>query len=568
MCEHAMADVKTIAHALTQIGLLRPDGSILDDEDGFLAAISPLDRVTLVELARTSPGVTSYEVVDCRGGTAVVVAVTSFEQARAWQVRGLAALVAGSKSAIAVCRLSPTGVQRRLQAFGEAFGLSPAVMRVLVALYEHCDVRDAATAAGVSFKTARGYLNEARATVWAPNLPRLITWAGVGSFASDASGESDHPVADLFSLSERQRQLAGLIADGLSRVEAARSLGISEAVAKKELAAVYAATGVTNATGLARIFAELRGLAIVTRSHSGPPEPYPPPPSRNLVLTDSDGRSIAVSDYGPRGGKPVLVLHNTMNCRGVDRSLVRALQASGYRPVSSDRPGYGETDPPPQHSHGQAYLDVCVRDIALICQELRWGRISVIAHGPVHVALALYRARPDLLDRVVIDAPEPDSAYGAATGGMMSELKRQFARRPWAVASVVSILSALASYERVSSLMRDWTATSPSDRAAMGDPALMMDFYRKLVPFRKGKIDGFVREQVLQATMGKPAPIPGTSGITLVVGQTDFMHDADENLSYWKEVLPDARLVKIADAGRFISYTHPERLVAELARRP
>lgn len=556
----------TVSAALTQIGLLLSDGSILDDDDGFLAAIRPLDRANLVELARTSPGVTSYEVVDSGGGVAVVVAVGSLEQARTWQVRDLAVSASASKSAVAVCRLSQLGVQRRIYAFGEAFGLSPAVMRVLVALYENCDVKDAAAAAGVSFNTARGYLSEARATVWAPNLPRLITWAGVGSFGADSIGESDHPAAELFSLSERQRQLAGLIADGSSRIAAALTLGVSDAVAKKELAAVYAATGVTNATGLARIFADLRGLAIVTRSHNGPSEPHPPPPSRNLILTDSDGRRIAVSDYGPRGGKPILVLHNTMNCRGVDRSLVSALQASGYRPISNDRPGYGDTDPPPQHCHGQAYLDVCVEDIALICEEMRWSQISVIAHGPVHVALALYRAKPDLIEGIVIDAPEPDSAYGSAPGGMLSELKRQFARRPWAVASVVRILSALASFERVSSFMRDWTAKSPSDRAAMSDPALMMDFYRKLLPFRKGRIDGFVREQVFQATMGKPPTIPGTSNITLVIGQTDFMHDADENLAYWNEVLPDARLVKVSDAGRFISYSHPERLVSELGR--
>lgn len=94
----------------------------------------------------------------------------------------------------------------------------------------------------------------------------------------------------------------------------------------------------------------------------------------------------------------------------------------------------------------------------------------------------------------------------------------------------------------------------------------MMDFYRKLLPFRQGRTDGFVREQVLQATMGKPAQVQGAKNFTLVIGQTDFMHDADENLAYWREVLPDARMIKIPDAGRFISYTHPERLVAELQR--
>jgi pimeloyl-ACP methyl ester carboxylesterase len=550
--------------ALTQFGLLAPDGSIRDDPDGFLAAISPLDRLNLVELARTSPQVTCYEVVESRERAGAVVAVASMDRARSWELRGMSPVLEGPAQAVAVCRLSPAGVHKRLNDFGAAFGLSPAVLRMLAALYEHCDVREAAAAAGISFNTAREYLAEARAAVWAPNLPRLITWAGVGSFAGDSSGESDHPVGELFSLSDRQRRLAGLIADGASRGEAAMSIGISEAVAKKELAAVYTATGVVNAVGLARMFAELRGLAIVTRSHGAPHEPYPPPPSRSLIVTREDGRRIAVSDYGPIGARPVIILHNTMNCRGVDRSLVTALQSAGYRPVSNDRPGYGDTDGPSGSRQGQAYLDVCVSDIARICQAMGWETVRVVAHGPVHVALALYRALPHLIEQVVVDAPEPDSAHGETSRGMLSEMKRQFARRPWAVASVVKILSALASYERVSAFMRDWTAKSPADARAMADPALMMDFYRKLIPFRKGRIEGFVCEQVLQATMGKPETVPGTSEITMILGQTDFMHDADETLAYWRDVLPDARFVKLADAGRFISYTHPEQLVAAL----
>ncbi len=555
-----------IEPTLAQFGLLLPDSSILEDSDGFLGTLSPLTRTNLVEIARTSPGATTYEVVDCNAGVAMVLAVAPLDHADNWQVNTWTARPARARGVVAVCRLDPAGIHRRLQAFGEAFGLSPAVLRVLIALYEHCDVKIAAAVAGVSFNTAREYLNEARAAIWAPNLPRLITWAGVGSFATDASGESDHPVGELFSLSSRQRLLAGLIADGSTRQDAAKSLGMSEALAKKELAAVYVATGVKNATGLARMFAELRGLAIVTGSNSNSPKLFPPPQYRNLILTGSDGRRIAFSDYGPRGGKPVMILHNTMNCRGVDRCLVDALQGSGYRPVSNDRPGYGDTDPAPADCYGQDYLNVCVKDFELICQEMRWDRIPIIAHGPVHVTLALFRARPDLIERVVIDAPEPDSAYGEAARGMMANLKRQFAKRPWAVSSVVSILSALASHERVAAFMRDWTSASPADYTAMQDPALMMDFYRKLLPFRQGRTDGFVREQVLQATMGKPTRIQGAESFTLVIGQTDFMHDADENLAYWREILPDARLMKIPDAGRFISYTHPEQLVSELQR--
>lgn len=554
-----------IGESFVDVGLLSGDGAILADEQGFLAQLDLSARHSLAEGARQNPAATSFEVAELANGNIVSLAAARHDVALGWLVPPPACPVGKSSGVIAVCRLSPAGVRGRLKAFGEAFGLSPSVIRTLVALYEHCDVKLAAQHSGVSFNTAREYLTQARAAIWAPNLPRLITWAGVGSLGTDSSGECDHAIGELFSISDRQRLLAGLVADGASRAEAARELGLSEALAKKELAAVFTATGVTNSMGLARLFAELRGLAIATR-HARPNDPYAPPASRTLFFSDSEGRKIAVSDYGPTSGKPVLILHNTMNCRGVDRALVNALQGAGYRPISPDRPGYGDTDPAPAQCHGEDYLALCVRDLALVCENMGWETVPVIAHGPVHLVLALQRLRPDLVEKAIIDAPEPDSAFGKKAQGMIPSLKRQFAKRPWAVASLVKILSTLASHERLSTFMRDWTSASPADHAAMSDPALLMDFYRKLLPFRQGRIDGFVREQVMQATIGRPPVQHGLPHLTLLMGATDFMYNADENMEYWRMVLPDANIVIIPDAGRFISYSHPQRLVAELRK--
>ena len=96
----------------------------------------------------------------------------------------------------------------------------------------------------------------------------------------------------------------------------------------------------------------------------------------------------------------------------------------------------------------------------------------------------------------------------------------------------------------------------------------MMDVYRKLEPFMRGMLDGLVREQMLQAIMSKPDPVCGTSHVTLLTGPTDFMQDANENAAYRREVLPDAQLVVLEDAGRFISYSHRGKVVAALDRQP
>lgn len=548
-----------------EVGFLAPDGSLLGKSADFLSELNQISRSQLADSFRSNGADTNYDVIHHENGGLSVVVMAAAAQAQAWHLVTIPEAVLRTPGAVAIARLAPAATRARLQEFGTAFGMSPSVIRTVTALYELCNVSAAAQAAGVSFHTAKENLAKARTVIWAPNLPRLITWAGIGSLKTDALGQSDQIVARLFSLTQRQRGLAGHIADGESRADAARLLGISDAVAKKELAAIFDATGVANAIGLARLFADLRILAILSNT-GGQTQSDARPYCRDVMVEGNGGRKIALSDYGPADGQPVFVLHNTMNCRGVDRALVAALQSSGYRPVSPDRPGYGDTDPVPKDCLGQDYLAVCSADIAAICQKMGLPKVSFIVHGPVHIPLALARDYPDLIDTVIIDAPERYAA-GDAAQGMIASLKRAFAKRPWAVEAVVRMLCTLINHDRVRSNMHKWVADSPADRSAMDDPALMMDFYRKLIPFQRGRVDGFVKEQVLQATLEEPAPIVGTSNFSLLIGETDFMHDAQGSLAYWRRVLPDARVRILAGAGRFISYSHPHALIAELSRQ-
>lgn len=543
--------------------LLAPDGRILQDEAGWLGNLSHEVRLNLCRMAGQSPSETGFDLVESPGNQIFPVAMAQTEAASHWAIPHARTARQIDPSTIWVCRLSPSAVQGRLAHFAQAFGLPPAVGRVLYALYVHCDVKKAAQIAGVSFHTARDYLQQARQVTWTPNLARLITWSALGTLETVARGESDHPAGALFSLSARQRDLAARIADGASRSQAAAELGISYAVAKKELAEIYVATGVNNAIGLAKVLAELRSLAMATGLGKAD-DPYPPPPSRTLIATDKTGRKIVASDYGPLGGKPVLVLHNGMNCRGVDRALVAALQNAGYRPISPDRPGYGDTDPAPPTILGADYYKLCAADLICLCAQMGWDRLDVIAHGPTPLVLTLLEEAPTLVQAAVVDAPEPDSGYGAAAQGMIPAMKRHFFKRPWAVASVARILTNLASHARLATLMREWTANSPADRVVMENPALLMDFYRKILPFRSGQIDGFVREQILQATLGPPKTSLRGAGVTLLIGKTDFMHDGAETRDYWQAILPEARIHLIEDAGRFISYSHPDRVVEAL----
>ena len=93
----------------------------------------------------------------------------------------------------------------------------------------------------------------------------------------------------------------------------------------------------------------------------------------------------------------------------------------------------------------------------------------------------------------------------------------------------------------------------------------MADYYRALSSFRQGRLDGFVREQTALATIGRPIPVEGTDHFTLLIGEHDSIHDPRETMDYWRDVLPDARVEMVADAGRFMTFSHAEVAVAALA---
>jgi hypothetical protein len=154
-------------------------------------------------------------------------------------------------------------------------------------------------------------------------------------------------LADLWGLTPRQAAIAGLVAAGASRGGAAAALGVGEAVVRKELERVHLVLQVSTGAGLARKVVEANAFRWLTRATGGDigfADPHLEP--LQFVHRPGGGR-IAVSDYGPASGRPVLVVHSSMTSRIVGRSLLRALQAAGYRPISIDRPGFGLTDEVP-----------------------------------------------------------------------------------------------------------------------------------------------------------------------------------------------------------------------------
>ena len=97
-----------------------------------------------------------------------------------------------------------------------------------------------------------------------------------------------------------------------------------------------------------------------------------------MAWSRATAASIGYSDFGPADGKPVLILHSTITSRAPPTRLVTALQATGFRPLAIDRPGFGDTDA--GGSPADPYL-LAAHDVAAVCAALGIERLDVVARG-------------------------------------------------------------------------------------------------------------------------------------------------------------------------------------------
>ena len=120
-------------------------------------------------------------------------------------------------------------------------------------------------------------------------------------------------------------------------------------------------------------------------------------------VTDADGTALRIHyvDEGPRGAKPVLLMHGEPSWSYLYRKVVARLAARGHRVVAPDLVGFGRSDKPAEQSdytferHVRWMSDwlaaTLLADITLFCQD--WGGL---------IGLRLVAAFPEKFARVVV----------------------------------------------------------------------------------------------------------------------------------------------------------------------
>lgn len=429
-----------------------------------------------------------------------------------------------------------------LPLLAHAYCLSPRQAGLVEALVGTGALRSAAGRAGLPYAAARNTLAELKAKFGIAGTPMLIGHLSTLLTDRDPARRRRH---DLFDLTTRQYAIARALGFARDRAEIARGLAVSPAVVDAELKQIYLVLGVNAAGEVVRLVAQALGEG------TGDDEDevrHALPDAR----TEAGGRTIAWSDYGPVGGRPVLILHSTICARAPPTRLVEALRARGFRPLAIDRPGFGDTT----MAAGPLYARAAA-DVAAVAAQLGIDRLDVIARGSGQAAMVLAREQPALVGRVVLVNPTPHIGWTPVDHGPLGAVKRRFARQPRAVDAMIRALAAFATPQRLrDGMMRSFRDSPPDLALARDDPRFVADYLRATRGFARGRNAGYVAEQVAWASGFDVAPLTGRAGWRIVQGRHFILHEPDAAVRYWRERLPDTPVRWVEEAGQMLAYSH------------
>lgn len=449
----------------------------------------------------------------------------------------------------------------------DAYALTGLERRVVMATLRAGNIRRGAVLADVQYATAREAMAGALAKVGVRRMPGLIykiSMLAFGIFPNSA--EATQILADLWGLSPRQSQIALLLAEGLTRSEAARVLGLSDATIKKQIDIVLQTLGLASAGEVAGAISAVTTLQALSDASHGRIAWTDHASDPLRFIRRPDGSRIAISDFGPAGGRPVILTHACFSGRHPPRELTRLMIERGFRPIAIDRPGYGLTDFHPDivnHPVGEPF-GAAAQDMVTVLDALGLAVADVIGRGGAQAALAFGALYPKRCGRVVLISPIPPTKCDVGWRGLFGAYREIYRLRPEIIPHSIRLMSRLMDRKFVANMVRKTLANTPPDLAITSRPGFDEDYFRTMQMYALGKLDGYIHEQRYVISEETDGYAPDAADILVIYGDQDAVMDPQAGRSYWERRLPNAVFEEVPDKGRLLDYDVPGMIVDRL----
>ncbi|MBI5940081.1 MAG: alpha/beta hydrolase [Caulobacterales bacterium] len=462
-------------------------------------------------------------------------------------------LLAADPRRIALLGFAPSRISDLAARAAEAFGLTPLESRLAEALLDAPGLEAAADRVGVGRETARDAIRNAQRKTGARRSSDLVRL-----MLDQMCGDQPEPpdLAEVFiatfGATPAEARAAAHFARGMTARETAQAVGAAESTVRGQLKAVYAKAGVGKAKDFVRLAAEAGVLASMSRTAETVAE-IEGLAGRLRIALRTDGRRAAFWDYGPRGGKPVLVTHGTVTGRTLPPAFVAALHRRGYRPIVPQRPGFGLTD-----TATGDYVETAADDMAAILDTLRLRTVFVLTRDDGVAATLAFAARhPARIRAGMLANPRWPGLTVRSPETVMGSVSRAFVARPELVAVFSEMMRRQTRTDLMAGIVRRSADHVAADREALERPGVLMSMVRDIQAMAARTSHGFAQEQSIYARGWLPPTLPpGAPWLVLECGPL-AMPDVEGAFTG----LPGARFAMLPEAGLLMYHSHPEAVV-------
>lgn len=498
-------------------------------------------------------------LVEGEDGAAIAACAGTLEQADGWPLNeDCRRVLQGRGRRVVLLCFAPSRAGDLAARASDAFGLTPLEARLAEAMLDAPNLDAAALRIGVGRETAREALKKAMRKAGARRSPDLVRRMMDLMCGDHPAPPSIEAVLGLnFGATAAEAKAAARFAQGMTAREVAEGLGVKEATVRGQLKAVFAKTGVNKAKDLVRLAAETSTLAALAGASETVLEPADPH-GRLRVVSDGD-RRIALTDYGPRSGRPVIVMHGAATGRRLPPALVAALQVHGYRPIVPQRPGYGLTDV----ARG-AYLQQGSDDMARIMDVLRIDRAKLLVRdASTPTGLRFASEHPDrIVSGIAVNPKWPANEHGHAVrnpASLLGTISRSFVTNPRLIELIAETLRRQSRTEVLQVIMRQSLAAVPTDAETLAVPGVLDALVRDAQGMFARTSAGFSAEHRAYVEGWRvPEKVGGSRWL---VAECDNLALTGAEAIWGR--LPRAQFRTIVNAGLLVYFSHPQ-VIADL----
>ncbi|MEQ8677515.1 MAG: alpha/beta hydrolase [Aggregatilineales bacterium] len=265
-----------------------------------------------------------------------------------------------------------------------------------------------------------------------------------------------------------------------------------------------------------------------------------------------DGRTLAYTEHGDLGGKPVFFVHGNPGSRYMRHPDETIATELGLKIITPDRPGYGFSDFQPNRTL-MDYPD----DIAQLADSLsieQFYMFGVSAGGP-YVAATAFKLPERVLRGAIVSGAAPFDRADALEG--VSNTYRIAYESSTQPAWLLRVLMAMQMRGERRDPEKSWSQildrASPADRELLSQP----EFAEQVKAYRpeavRNGVKGWVQEaKILVASWGFPLRAVQPE-IDLWYGEQDSIVPPQMG-HYLDETIPNTNWYFVRDAGHFLIF--------------